>query len=120
MSQEVGKMSPDGIEEHYHFDEENDSEDSMNIDDLVGNWMEGHDKNDSQLETTTEKKQFWRKKPWDQSLSEFVVSRMAHNPCGSHAPGVRYRVCMKNGKCGATFPRNMADETDGYVDSYAE
>ena len=68
-------------------------------------------------ETTT--KQWWRKDPWKQSLSEFVVSRMAHDPCGSHVPGGRYCRCMKNGKCSAKMPRDIREDTDGTVDGYA-
>jgi len=71
------------------------------------------------LDDEEKKKQWWRKHPWEQSLSEFVVSRMSHDPCGQHVPGGRYCRCMKKGKCGAKMPRDIRDQTDASVDAYA-
>jgi hypothetical protein len=69
--------------------------------------------------TKEKKRQFWRKQPWEQSLSEFVVSRMSHDPCGRAIAGGHYARCVKNGKCGAKFPKEIREDTDGYVDGYA-
>jgi hypothetical protein len=91
--------------------------------------MEGDSDDDSTESSDTDspvttkkkkkKRQFWRKQPWEQSLSEFVVSRMAHDPCGRAIAGGHYARCIKNGKCGAKFPKEIREDTDGYVDGYA-
>jgi len=89
--------------------------DEMTIGDLIEDWTSQPQNG----QPTQKKKQFWKKKPWEQSLSEFVVSNMTHNPCGRHAPGGRYAPCQKGGKCGAKMPRDIAEETDGGVNGYA-
>ena len=38
-------------------------------------------------------------KPWQKTLSEFVVGHMAHNPCGTNIPGGTKRRCWIGGKC---------------------
>ena len=41
-------------------------------------------------------------KPWEKTLPEFVVSHMAHTPCGPKYPHGTCRGCWINGKCKGT------------------
>ena len=102
--------------EDFEFSEDEDIEDPIDpndetMEDILDEFLQDND--------NSQPKQWWKKKPWNQSLSEFVVSRMAHDPCGSHVPGGRYCRCMKKGKCKAKMPRDIREDTDGTVDGYA-
>ena len=52
-------------------DGEEEGEEDLTMEILVNEWLE-----DEEEPKSKKKKQWWRKKPWAQTLSEFVVSRM--------------------------------------------
>ena len=109
-------LDPEDIEysddDDDYFTAETLDDSGEDMKDLVGDFLETLDDN-------TQPKQWWKKHPWQQTLSEFVVSRMAHDPCGAHVPGGKYCRCMRNGKCSAKMPRDIRQDTDGCVDGYA-
>ena len=124
--------------EEYYMNLENDESDMNSLDELDNEWdlpnladSDSEDESDSENETDymafedlgnvdqTENRRITHIKPWEKTLSEFVVGHMAHNPCGPHIPGGTKRSCWQYGKCKAKMPRELIQDTDCEVDGYA-
>ena len=90
---DVMDFDPDSESDDWNIEDEDssiDSDEIQGIDDLGEGVQPEKNRNLSHL------------KPWEKTLSEFVVGHMSHDPCGPNVPGGTKRRCWIGGKCVST------------------